>query len=61
MLEQLGLYTTPIVYPVCGVRMQGICEIISTNSSKITICENLTLKYLVLYGMQLIVATMVMY
>ena len=55
MLDQSGLYTTPIVYYVCGMHMQGMCEIIS---SKIAICENLTLENLTLenltlYGMQL--------
>ena len=50
MLDQSGLYTTPIVYYVCRMHMQGMCEIIS---SKIAICENLTLENLALYGMQL--------
>ena len=45
--------STPIVYYVCGMHMQGICEIISTNFSKVAICENLTLKDFALYSIQL--------
>ena len=47
------MYTTAIVYYICGVRMQEICKIISTNLSKIAIYENLTLENLVLNGMEL--------
>ena len=42
-----------LVYYVFGMHMLGICEIISTNISKIAIHENITLKNLVLYCMLL--------
>ena len=46
-VRSIRLIYQPIVYYVCGMHMQGMCEIIY---SKIAICENLTLA---LYGMQL--------
>ena len=41
-LEQItGLYATPIVYCMCGVCVQRLCEIISIKSSKLAIHKNL--------------------